>query len=242
MQRRGSSLNITQLPEVPSYSSLCLDRREMVSIHVKRKIFHVESKRAQNLQVKQMFWDAKRCQKLKITTGAPILLNKSGKGSKFTYWRTLAQLPNHREMDNLYLWFVSHWEKPTKLPLLEGLPRSFLGRTQSSIWKILKPSVRRYCFKNGERKPGSCCRRKYRYTHPWVLITVAKTNFQTWNNIILSLVLSQLAVSAKCNNKTKINTTDELHCCPLEKQCLPIITFMLLPLQHRKVRPAAGEL
>lgn len=41
---------------------------------------------SQNLQIKQMYRDAKQYQKLKFTiTGAPIWLNKSGKGSNFTH-------------------------------------------------------------------------------------------------------------------------------------------------------------
>lgn len=47
IQQRGSSLKITQLPEGPSNSTSCLDRREKVSIHVKGKIFHVESDSAE---------------------------------------------------------------------------------------------------------------------------------------------------------------------------------------------------
>lgn len=35
----------------------------------------------------------------------------------------------------------------------------------------------------------------------------------------VSLVLSQLAFLPKCN-KNKINKTDELHCCPVEKRCI----------------------
>lgn len=55
IKQRNSSLKITQLLEVPSNSNLCLDKREMVSVHVKGKIFHVESKRKQNLHIEQMY-------------------------------------------------------------------------------------------------------------------------------------------------------------------------------------------
>lgn len=37
---------------------------------------------------------------------------------------------------------------------------------------------------------------------------------------IVCQFLSQLAVLPKCNNKTKINKTAELHCCPVEKRCI----------------------
>lgn len=109
-----------------------------------------------NLQIKQIYWDAKRCQKLKFTTrGAPIWLNKSGKGSNFTHLSTLAQLPSHCEMDSLYLWCISHWEKPTKLPSPSVSHGVFYGGDSAAFENSQSPQWEETALKWWEESLGA---------------------------------------------------------------------------------------
>lgn len=69
--------------------------------------------------------------------------------------------------------------------------------------------MRKYCFKNGERKAWELLQKKIHIHTPLSTHYSCKDklpNPKKYN--IVSLVLSQLAVSAKRNNKMKINTTN----------------------------------
>lgn len=103
----------------------------MVSIHVKGKIFHFDS-------VNEEFTD-----------------KTDGKGSNFTHWNTLAQLPNHCEMDSLYLWCISHWEKPTELPSLKVFHGVFYGGDSAAFEKSQSPQWEETALKWWEESLGA---------------------------------------------------------------------------------------
>ena len=124
----------------------CAQRDERQSASALReKSSILTHKTLQNLQTKQMYRGAKLCQKLKFTTtGAPIWLNKSGKGSKFDHCRSTVCLlrgfgplrPPPRKRRLLSGWDLASATQPSVqgliLCLLHSSPNTAEGCTQKT--------------------------------------------------------------------------------------------------------------